>query len=99
MHSSYLWVWRTDHSSILIRANRLAPESGDPVYPAVIITMSAGRKSSKIYIPHTEDEDCNIAGILEQLETEGNTHGRPIALVQSNPSLVVSVGPEYAITF
>lgn len=49
--------------------------------------MSVGRKSSKIYVPHTEDEGCNIAGILEQLDADGDTHGRPIALVQSNPPL------------
>jgi len=64
----------------------------DPFCSAAIVAMSAGRKSSKIYIPHTEDEGCNIAGILEQLEAVGDTHGRPIALVQSNPSLIVCAG-------
>ena len=49
--------------------------------------MSAGRKTSKIYIPHTEDEGCNIVGILEQLDADSNTRGRPIALVQSSSSL------------
>jgi len=50
--------------------------------------MSGGRKSSKVYIPHTEDEGCNIVGILEQLDADGDTQGRPIALVQSSSSLV-----------
>jgi len=35
---------------------------------------------SKIYIPHTEDEGCNIVGIQEQLDASSNTQGRPIAL-------------------
>ena len=47
--------------------------------------MSGGRKSSKIYIPHTEDEGCNIVGILEQLDTDGDTQGRSIALVRPVP--------------
>lgn len=41
--------------------------------------MSGGRKSTKIYIPHTEEEGCNVVGILEQLDPD-NTRGRPIAL-------------------
>jgi len=61
----------------------------NPVCPAIIVAMSSGRKSSKIYIPHTEDEGCNIAGILEQLDADGDTHARPIALVQSSSSLIV----------
>lgn len=51
--------------------------------------MSGGRKSSKIYIPHTEDEGCNIVGILEQLDADDDTQGRPIALVQSSPSAIL----------
>ncbi|KAF9648272.1 ectomycorrhiza-regulated esterase [Thelephora ganbajun] len=43
--------------------------------------MSGDRKSSKIYIPHTKDEGCNIVGILEQLDPDGDTRGRPIALL------------------
>jgi hypothetical protein len=50
---------------------------------AITITMNGGRKSSKVYIPHTEDAGCNIAGILEQFDAGGDTQGRPIALVQS----------------
>ena len=48
--------------------------------------MSDGRKSSKLYIPHTEDEGCNIVGVLEQLGGGGggDTQGRPIALVRSS---------------
>jgi len=43
--------------------------------------MNGSRKSSKISIPHTEVEGCNIVGILEQLDADGDTRGRPIALV------------------
>jgi hypothetical protein len=53
--------------------------------------MSDDRKSSKIYIPHTKDEGCNIAGILEQLDAGGDTRGRPIALVHSSSVLTVLV--------
>lgn len=45
--------------------------------------MSGGRKSSKIYIPHIKDEGCKIVGILEQLDADGDTQARPIALVES----------------
>ena len=51
--------------------------------PVVIVAaMRDGRKSSKIYIPHSQDEGCNIVGILEQLDAGGDTRGRPIALVR-----------------
>ena len=51
--------------------------------------MSNGRKTSKISIPHTEVVGCSLVGILEQLDPNGDTQGRPIALVQSSPPLIV----------
>ena len=61
--------------------------------------MNSDRKSSKIYVPHTEVEGCNIVGILEQLDGDGDTRGRPIALVQSSSSLMVRVGTKYTLVF
>ena len=60
-----------------------------PVFiPRPSAAMSDDRKPSKIYIPHTEDEGCNIVGILEQLDASGDTRGRPIALVKSSSHLL-----------
>ena len=56
--------------------------AGTCLLTVTIAAMSDDRKSSKIYIPHTGDEGCNIVGILEQLEAGGDTQGRPIALVR-----------------
>lgn len=62
--------------------------------------MSVGRKSSKIYIPHTEDKACNIVGILEQLDADSDAHGRPIALVQLNSSPIAAwVEAEHVFSF
>jgi hypothetical protein len=40
----------------------------------------ASRKSTKLRIPHSQD-DCELVGILEQLAPEESTQGRKIALV------------------
>jgi len=67
--------------------------------PSSSPSMGGSRKSSKIYIPHTVDEGCNIVGILEQLGSDGDTQGRPIALVQSSSPLFVWEGTERAFAF
>ena len=68
----------------------------DLVYDLIhtIVSMNGNRKSSKIFIPHTEVEGCNIVGILEQLDADDDTRGRPIAFVQSSFSLTVWVETE-----
>ncbi|KAL0960945.1 hypothetical protein HGRIS_005949 [Hohenbuehelia grisea] len=39
------------------------------------------RVSSKLYIPHTEEPHCPIAGVLERLAPHEGTQGRKIALI------------------
>lgn len=41
----------------------------------------SSKKMTRYYIPHPQDLGCNIAGDLEQVESELPTHGRKVALV------------------
>lgn len=43
--------------------------------------METSRKSTKIFIPHTYEQDINIVGMLEQVEPDKDTRGRKIALI------------------
>ena len=80
---------RTDHF-FLIRTIRRAGTGNlwqNPFASLTLVAMNIGRNPSKIHVPHTEDEGCNIVGILEQLDPDCDTQGKPIALVLSRFSL------------
>ena len=61
--------------------------------------MSDDRKPSKIYIPHTKDEGCNIVGILEQVYAGSDTQDKPIALVRLGSHFLSGYGDSVYLCF
>lgn len=45
-------------------------------------------QTTKVSIPHTEEEGINIAGVLEQWEPNADTKGRRIALASLPPKYI-----------
>jgi len=42
---------------------------------------TTSKKTTKLFIPHPHEENCSIAGVLEQLAPDQPTQGRKIALI------------------
>ncbi|KAF8158499.1 ectomycorrhiza-regulated esterase [Crassisporium funariophilum] len=49
------------------------------------------RTSTKLFIQHPTERDCNLVGILENLSPNQSTHGRKIALVRETKTRINSL--------
>ena len=53
-------------------------------------SMGSNRKSTRLWIQHTFDSNCKIAGDLEELEPGASTRGRRLALVCTSANFASS---------
>lgn len=55
--------------------------------------MNTSKKTTKLFIPHPDEEGVQIAGVLEQVAPEEPTQGRRIAFVSNTTKSAGSAEP------